>query len=76
MTVGYVLISCDVGYEKQVLRKLVSINQVTRVDQLLGMYEFIAEINCDSAKKFRETISWRFHKIQKIRSIVSLLGKP
>ncbi|MBS1268418.1 MAG: hypothetical protein MAG458_01147 [Nitrosopumilus sp.] len=73
---GFVLVSCDAGSEREILRKLSSFSEVTYVYQIIGMYDIIAEIKCDSPQKFREIISWKFHKIEKIRSIVSLMDKP
>ncbi len=75
MTVGFVLVSCDAGFEKDIVKKLLSFNEVINANPILGIYDIVVEIKY-TFQKFRELISWKFHKLQRIRSIISLMGKP
>lgn len=75
MTVGFVLLTCESGFERKVLKKLLSIKEVVEANQLSGMYDIIIRLESDSSEKLRELIVWKIRKIEKIRSVMSLIER-
>lgn len=75
MRTGYVLITCESGFERAVMKKLLSIKQVTDASLLSGMYGVIVKLESVTSEALRELIIWKIHKIDKVRSIVILMGR-
>jgi|SaaInlStandDraft_5_1057022.scaffolds.fasta_scaffold235648_2 DNA-binding Lrp family transcriptional regulator len=75
MTEGFILISCEHGFEREVMKKLLSKREVREVNLLFGMYDIMVKLECVTPESLRELIIWKIRKINKIRSIVSLIGR-
>jgi uncharacterized protein with GYD domain len=74
-TVGFVLISCEHGFERVVMEKLSSQMEVKKINLLMGTYDMIVKLETDTPKKLRELVIWKIRKTDKVRSIVSLVVK-
>lgn len=72
MAAGYVLINCDLGFEKSIIEKLKSIVNVKEVHGILGMYDILTKVESSSAKELKEIIMWKIRKIQHIRATLTL----
>lgn len=73
MATAYILINCDIGFERSVIEKLKSIKEVDEVHVISGAYEVIAKIECADKDRIREIIAWKIHKIPCIRTTLTLL---
>jgi len=74
MAIAYVLISCDMGYEEQVIEELKHISDVKEVHGTFGAYDIVAKVESDQITTLRETITWKIRKIDRIRSTLSLMA--
>lgn len=72
MTKAYVLINCDLGSEKNVIKSLKSVEDVIEVHGTLGLYDIIVKIESDSEQKIQKTITNNIRKIPKIQSTITL----
>ena len=72
---GFVLISCEVGFEKAIMKKLGDIKEVADVSLLSGSYDIIVKLESATLETLRELIVWKIRKIEKIRSIITLLSR-
>jgi len=72
MPKAYVLMNCDLGYEKQVISSLKSIDDVKEAHGTLGLYDIVAQIESETEEKIRETVTVAIRNIPKIHSTVTL----
>ncbi len=73
MTIAYVLINSDLGYEEQIIEELKHISDVKEVHGTFGVYDILAKVESDAVKKL-ETVTWEIRKIPKIRFTLTLMG--
>ncbi len=74
MAIAYVLINCDLGYEKQIIEELKHISDVKEVHGTFGAYDIFAKVESDQITTLRETITWKIRKIDRIRSTLTLMA--
>ncbi len=73
MTIAYVLINSDLGYEEQIIDELKHISDVKEIHGTFGVYDILAKVESDAVKKL-ETTTWEIRKIPKIRYTLTLMG--
>ncbi|HXG07704.1 MAG TPA: Lrp/AsnC ligand binding domain-containing protein [Nitrososphaera sp.] len=69
MAEAFVLINCDLGTEDAVIKELKSINGVSEVKGVFGVYDVIAKVNAPSESDIKKLIG----KIRSMESIKSSL---
>jgi len=74
MVLAYVLISCDLGYEEQIIEELKHTSNVKEVHGTFGAYDIIAKVESDERSTLQETITWKIRKLDKVRSTLTLMG--
>jgi len=74
MITAYVLINCELGFEKQIIDELKRISDVKEVQGTYGVYDVLAKVESDQAVTLREIITWKIRKNEKIRSTLTLMG--
>ncbi len=72
----YVLISCDLGFEEDIILQLKTIDEVKEVLGTLGAYDIVAKIESDDVGKLRDTVNRKIRYIPRIRSTPSLMVIP
>jgi len=70
---AYVLITCDLGAEEDVISLLKTIDGVREVHGTFGAYDIIAKIESDNAETLRDTIARKIRKIERIRATLTLM---
>jgi len=70
---AFVLITCDLGAEEDVISHLKTIDGVKQVHGTFGAYDIIAKVESDNAETLRDTIAWKIRKIEKIRATLTLM---
>ena len=73
METAYVLISCDLGYEEQIIEELKHISDVKEVHGTFGAHDILAKVESDQISTLRETIMWKIRKIVHVRSTLTLM---
>ncbi len=74
MTEAYVLITCDLGSEQEVIDELKHIDHVKEVQGTFGAYDIIAKLASEKADAIKESITWRIRKLPRVRSTLTLMG--
>ena len=69
MAEAYVLINCDLGTEDTVIKELKTIEGVSEVKGLFGVYDMIAKVNASSEGDIKKIIA----KIRSMGNIKSSL---
>ena len=72
MTKAYVVMTCELGSETNIIESLKKIEGVKEAHGILGLYDLIAHIELDSEKEIRETITKIIRKIPKIKSTMTM----
>ena len=72
MQTAYVLISCVMGAEHDVLEQIKSIPQIKTAMITYGEYDLVAKVETESAQEMANLISSQIRQLQKIRSTITL----
>lgn len=72
MQTAYVLISCNVGSEQDVLSQLKTIQEVRTALITYGEYDIVARVETDSEEHMAQLFSSKIRQLQKVRSTVTL----
>ena len=63
MSIAYILVNCDMGYEIQIIARLKEL--CNEVQGTYGIYDFICKLNYDDMGSFEETL----RKIRRLQNI-------
>ena len=74
METAFVLLSCDMGSESDVVEKLKNIDSVKQTDETFGAYDIIAKVESSEKQKLKEIINWNIRKIDHVRSTLTLMS--
>jgi len=72
METAYVLMSCEIGTEHDLLLQLKKIDGIKDVTITYGDYDLVVETETENESKMNELISAKIRKLEKIRSTVTL----
>jgi len=75
VTIAYVLINCELGAEETIMEKLKEIEQVKEVFGTIGTHDMMVKIDAENFEKVRDIVSRNIQKIEKIRTISTLVKK-
>jgi DNA-binding Lrp family transcriptional regulator len=75
VTSAYVLINCELGAEEAIMEKLKEIEQVKEVFGTIGTHDMMVKLDAENFEKVRDIVSRNIQKIEKIRSISTLVKK-
>jgi DNA-binding Lrp family transcriptional regulator len=72
MEKAYVLMSCEIGTEHDLLLQLKKIDGVKDVTITYGDYDLVVEAETENESKMNELIASKIRKLGKIRSTITL----
>ena len=72
MPKAYVLMTCNIGSEKDTISSLKEINEVKEAHGTFGLYDIVAQVESDTEKKIQEIITGTIRKMPNINSTVTL----
>jgi len=73
LSMAYVMINSETGYEAEVMEELKKIPDIQEVYQLYGVYDIIIKIGAESMEELKETILLRVRKLENIRASLTLI---
>ena len=74
MPVAYVLISVDVGAEREVLNSLKTFPEVAEAYIVYGVYDLVAKIVVERQEELMEVVSDKIRKLEKVRSTLTMMA--
>ncbi len=74
MTTAYVLITCDLGYEAEIVDEIKQFEDVKEAHEVFGAYDILAKVESANVKDLRDTITWKIRKLNRVRSTLTLMG--
>lgn len=73
MPKAFVLINAELGAEDALVKELRSIENVTEVYVVYGVYDIVAKIEGDTMEKVKETITWKIRRLERVRSTLTMI---
>jgi len=73
MTTAYVLISCDLGFDVEIVDELKQLEEVKEVSGVFGAYDIVVKLESANIETLRETIMWKIRKLIRVRSTLTLM---
>ncbi len=74
MLSAYVLITCDLGADDDVISELKAIEGIKEICVAFGAYDILVKAEADNIETLRDTIiAWKIRKISRIRSTLTLM---
>ncbi len=74
MATAYVLITCDLGSEAEIIDELKQLTNVKEAHGVFGAYDILAKVESDSVESLRDTITWKIRKLNRVSSTLSLMA--
>ena len=73
MTIAYVLISCDLGFDAEIVDEIKQLEDVKEVRGVFGAYDILVKLESANADILRDTIIWKIRKLNRVRSTLTLM---
>ena len=73
MPKAFVLINAELGAEDALIKELRSIENVSEVYVVYGVYDIVARIESDTMEKVKETITWKIRRLERVRSTLTMI---
>jgi len=73
MKTAYVLVSCDLGFDAEIIDEIQQFEDVKEVLGIFGAYDILAKVESDSVEHLKDVITWKIRKLNKVRSTVTLM---
>ncbi len=73
MTIAYVLISCDLGFDAEIVDEIKQVEDVKEVRGVFGAYDILVKLESANAEILRDTIIWKIRKLNRVRSTLTLM---
>jgi len=73
METAYVLINCDLGYEKAIIDELKHLDNVKEAHGVFGAYDILIKVESANVENLRDTITWKIRKLNRVRSTLTLM---
>ena len=74
MAVAYVLVSTEIGAEKEVLEKLRNIPEVKEAYIVYGVYDIVVKVDIGDVDKLKDIITTRIRRLDKVRSTLTMIA--
>ncbi len=73
MAIAYVLISCDLGFDVEIIDEIKQVEDVKEVRGVFGAYDILVKLESANVETLRETIMWKIRKLNRVRSTLTLM---
>jgi DNA-binding Lrp family transcriptional regulator len=74
MVTAYVLINSEVGTEIELLKGLEGIETVEEARIVMGEYDVIAKLNCDTMHELKNSINFKLRYLDNVISTMTLMA--
>ena len=74
MVTAYVLISCDLGFDAEIIHEIKQLEDVKEVRGVFGAYDILVKLESANVEILRDTIIWKIRKLNRVRSTLTLMA--
>ncbi len=73
MVTAYVLITCDLGFDVEIIDEITQLEGVKEVHGVFGVYDILVKLESANVENLRDIITWKIRKLNRVRSTLTLL---
>ena len=73
MVTAYVLISCDLGFDVEIIDEIKQLEDVKEVHGVFGAYDILVKLESANVENLKDIITWKIRKLNRVRSTLTLL---
>ena len=73
MVIAYVLISCDLGFDAEIIHEIKQLEDVKEVHGIFGAYDILVMLESANVENLKDIITWKIRKLNRVRSTLTLL---
>jgi len=73
MAIAYVLVSCDLGFDKEIIHEIKQVKNVKEVHGIFGAYDILVKLESANVENLRDAIIWKIRKLNRVRSTLTLM---
>ncbi len=73
MTIAYVLVSCDLGFDAEIVDEIKQVEDVKEVRGVFGAYDILVKLESSNVEILRDIIMWKIRKLNRVRSTLTLM---
>ncbi len=74
MSIAYVLISCDLGSDAEIIDEIKQLDDVKEVHGVFGTYDILVKLESDNVENLKDIITWKIRKLNSVRSTLTLMA--
>jgi len=74
MTIAYVLISCDLGFDVEIIDEIKQLEDVKEVHGVFGTYDILVKLESANVENLKDIITWKIRKLNRVRSTLTLMA--
>ena len=74
MVIAYVLISCDLGFDAEIVDEIKQVKDVKEVRGVFGAYDILVKLESANVENLKDTITWKIRKLSRVRSTLTLMA--
>ena len=75
MTIGIILINCELGAEERIIEELKKMEEVKEAFGTFGANDLVVKLEASNLEKLKETVSRKIQNMDKVRTTVTLVKK-
>ena len=73
MVTAYVLISCDLGFDAEIIDEIKQLEDVKEVHWVFGAYDILVMLESANVENLKDIITWKIRKLNRVRSTLTLM---
>jgi len=74
MVTAYVLISCDLGFDVEIIDEIKQLEDVKEVHGVFGTYDILVKLESANVENLKDIITWKIRKLNRVRSTLTLMA--
>ena len=74
MATAYVLITCDLGFDVEIIDEIKQLDEVKEVHGIFGAYDIIVKLESDNVENLKDVFTWKIRKLNRVRSTLTLMA--
>ena len=73
MVIAYVLISCDLGFDAEIIHEIKQLEDIKEVHWVFGAYDILVKLESANVENLKDIITWKIRKLNRVRSTLTLI---
>ena len=73
MKTVYVLVTCDLGFDAEIIDEIKQLEDVKEVLGIFGAYDILVKVESANVENLKDTITWKIRKLNRVRSTLTLM---